>query len=282
MPFRREALQTSIAGPVVFEGVGVHSGQQVRLTLQPAAAGTGIVFIRTDEDAHADKKPDAVATRRNVIAASPALVSHTRLGTTLSNAYGVSIATVEHLMAALAICGVDNLVVEVDAAEAPIMDGSAWPFVTALLEAGLKTQDAPRHAISLSAPLEIRDGERYLRAEPAERLSLHVEIDFPDEPCIGRQHVEIDFDNLSDLRTRLARARTFCRMREVDALRAEGLCLGGSLDNAIVVDQGDVKKSSGSARSEGIRAAQGPRSGRRSGAPGRSSGCSHHGAQAGA
>lgn len=275
MPFIDGGGQATLTAPVVFDGVGVHSGKAVRLTLKPASENTGIVFIRTDallrtgsgctgpgctgpgctgpgsngsrsSGSGSNLSGAARATSRaNVIKASPHAVTTTRLGTTLSNADGVIVSTVEHLMAALAICGVDNVVAELNAAELPIMDGSAAPFVSAFMEAGVASQGAPRRRLLLREPVEVRDGDRVVRAEPAQRFSMQVAIDFADEACIGRQSVDLDFTDIEALRGRIAGARTFCRLSEVDALKAAGLCQGGSLENAVVVDGGEVKNPQG-------------------------------------
>lgn len=204
-------------------GVGVHTGQHMRMTLRPAPAGTGVVFVRSD-----------VTGRDNRIPVSAASVSRTRLNTEVANSQGVSVSTIEHLMAALAGLCVDNVVVEMDGPEMPIMDGSALPFVQLLDRAGRKAQDAARTYIEILASVEATDGAKRAALVPAERFEVDFEIEFASA-AVGCQHVRFAVDEAS-FREELAAARTFGFAHEVDALRSAGLARGGSLDNAIVVD----------------------------------------------
>ncbi len=215
-------LQHTLAGPAIFAGVGLHTGAHVRVAILPAPAGSGVVFVRTD--LAGDNRVPARAER--VIAA--------RLNTEIANAAGARVATIEHLMAALAALNVDNAIVELDGPEVPIMDGSAEPFVQLIDRAGRRAQDAGRSFIEILEPVEAADGDKRATLSPATGFELAFEIAF-DSPVIGRQR----FDGLMDeaaFRAELADARTFGFLHEVEALRAAGLALGGSLENAVVVD----------------------------------------------
>jgi UDP-3-O-[3-hydroxymyristoyl] N-acetylglucosamine deacetylase len=227
--------QQTIAGPAMCAGIGVHSGAHVRLVLSPAPADTGIVFIRTD-----------VRGVNNVIHAHADSVADTRNATTLRNGSGVEIATIEHLMSACMGLGVDNLIVEVDGPELPILDGSSAQFVQVLLNAGLKTLTAPQRMIRILAPIEVQMGAKtaaLLPADDFEGLDLDVTIRFAD-PAIGvqRRRVELTAESfLSDI----ADARTFGFLADVDAMRAAGLGRGASMDNTLVVDAGRVVNPEG-------------------------------------
>jgi UDP-3-O-[3-hydroxymyristoyl] N-acetylglucosamine deacetylase len=213
-------------------GVGLHTGARVDLTLRPAAVDAGIVFHRTDL---AGSPP---------IPATAIMVGDTRLSSTL-RAGEASVSTVEHLMSALAGLGIDNLHVDVAGPEVPIMDGSAAPFVYLLQGAGIVEQDAPKRFLRVVAPVEVRDGDKWARFEPHAGFRLDFTIDFP-HPVFGSEnrHVVIDFAEHSYVRE-VARARTFGFMQDVEAMRAAGLGLGGSLQNAIVLDEVRVLNSEG-------------------------------------
>ncbi len=217
-------------------GIGLHSGTRVELCLRPAPAGTGIVFRRTDLNPVVD------------IAASAAAVGDTRMASTLESD-GVRIATVEHLMSALAGLGIDNCIVEVDAPEIPIMDGSAASFVFLIRSVGISEQDSPRRFVRVLKPVEVREGEgamaKWARLEPHFGFKLRFSIDF-NHPAIDSttQDVEVDFARDSYV-TSVARARTFGFVNEVEALRAAGLALGGSFENAIVMDEYRVLNTDG-------------------------------------
>ena len=213
-------------------GVGLHTGARVELTLRPAPDGTGIVFHRVD-----------LATPV-AIAAHAANVGDTRLSSTLAQD-GASISTVEHLMSALAGLGIDNLHVDVAGPELPIMDGSAGPFVFLLQSAGIIEQNSPKQYLRVRAPVEIRDGDKWARFEPFDGFKLDFTIDFP-HPVFGTEsrHVVVDFAQHSYVKE-VARARTFAFMQDVEAMREAGLALGGSLHNAIVLDDTRVLNSEG-------------------------------------
>ena len=222
---RKPAFQRTLSTTVEFAGVGLHSGEECRVVLHPANADEGISFRRTD-----------LASRGgdNVIAAIPEHVACANHGTTLTNASGASVATVEHLMAALALTGVDDVLVDVTGPELPILDGSAAPFVGAIAEAGVQKLDARQRPLVIGEVEHVADGDRSITMEPFAGRLLEIEIDFCD--CmIGRQSLTLDLDDPKVV-ARLARARTFCRLYEVEALKNAGLIRGGALSNGIVVD----------------------------------------------
>lgn len=202
------------------------------MVLQPASAGSGIHFIRSD-----------IADRNNRIAARADAVSEVRLGTTISNTAGVSIATVEHLMAALAGLGVDDAVIEVDGSEIPVMDGSSAPFVKLIEQVGLKAHAVPRRAIQVLKPVVVEIDERRASFLPALKPMIEVEISF-EHASVGRQACV--FDITPDIFTAdIAGARTFGFRKDYDALLAAGLARGGSMDNAVVLDEGGVANPEG-------------------------------------
>ncbi|WP_197715621.1 UDP-3-O-acyl-N-acetylglucosamine deacetylase [Aquitalea magnusonii] len=217
-------FQRTLKQAISATGVGLHSGERVKLTLLPAAPDTGIVFRRTD-------LPEPVEVK-----VEPALVNDTRLSSTLVTDTGVRVGTIEHLMSAFAGFGIDNLVVEVTAAEIPIMDGSAAPFIYLLQSAGVVEQSVPKRFIRVKQPLEIIEGDKWVRLEPLDGFKITLSIEF-NHPAfnLAPQKVEIDFANSSYL-DEISRARTFGFMHEVEYMRQHGLGLGGSLDNAIVID----------------------------------------------
>lgn len=227
-------FQQTIARPAVCAGVGVHSGKKARLVLKPAPAGTGVVFRRTD-----------LAGSDTSIPADAEHVTDTQLGTTLTNDAGVSVAVVEHLMAALAGVGIDNLLVEIDGPEVPIMDGSSAVYCELLLQAGLKQQSAPRRRIRILERIEIEDGPKRASLSPAPDtfLTLNARIEY-DDSVIGVQEMTLQLAPGMFARD-LAFARTYGFARDVDMLRSMGLARGGSLENAVVVDNGEIMNPEG-------------------------------------
>lgn len=217
------AFQHTLQGPAIFEGVGVHTGLSTRVCVRPAPADFGIVFVRTDE-----KRKD------NRVTVSPEAVCKTQLGTVIANTAGVTVATIEHLMAALVMLGVDNALVELDGPEVPIMDGSALPFIQVLDRAGRRGQDAPRRYIEILERVEAADGDKRAALSPSDHFEVAFEIDFPSA-AIGRQRVDLAMDERA-FRHELADCRTFGFLHEVEALRAVGLARGGSLDNVVVIE----------------------------------------------
>lgn len=227
-------FQHTLKRPVHCVGVGLHSGNDVSLTIAPADAGTGIRFVRSD-------KQGAAAH----IAALWDQVVDTRLCTVLGNGYGTTIGTVEHLMAALGGAGVDNAVITIDGPEVPIMDGSAAPFTALLETAGLTMQSAPRRAVRILKPIEVTEGGKSASFAPAPETCYSFEIDF-DNAVIARQNRS--FTLAADaFRDDIAEARTFGFLHEVDYLRSVGLVRGGSLDNAVVIS-GDTVMNEGGLR----------------------------------
>lgn len=228
--FRQQTLKNSI----YCSGTGLHGGAKVSMSLHPAAPDTGIVFRRSD-----------ISGDDAVIPARHDLVSDTRLCTTLSNDAGVSVSTVEHLMAALAGCGLDNVIVEINGPEIPIMDGSAEPFVFLIDCAGVVAQAAPRRAIRVCKTVSVKDGDSIAHIEPWMGSSINIELDF-ETAVIGHQSIFVDM--LADsFRENLSRARTFGFLHEVEALQAAGLARGGSMENAVVIS-GDTVLNEGGLR----------------------------------
>jgi len=216
-------MQHTLAGPAIFAGVGMHTGERVRVAVRPAPAGSGIVFVRTD-----------IRDRDNRVPVGGEVVVQTRLGTVIANAAGVKVATIEHLMAALCALGVDNATVELDGPEIPIMDGSAEPFVQMIDHAGRKRQEAGRRSIEILEPIEVFEGDKRAALLPSEQFEMAFEIAF-ESAAIGRQRVDIALDETS-FREELSNCRTFGFVHEVEALRKAGLARGGSLENAVVID----------------------------------------------
>jgi UDP-3-O-[3-hydroxymyristoyl] N-acetylglucosamine deacetylase len=220
-----EILQHTLAGPAVFAGVGVHSGRHVRVAIRPAPAGHGIVFVRGDLTGH------------NRIPVAADAVVRTQLNTEIGS-QGVTVSTVEHLLAAFSALSIDNAVVELDGPELPIMDGSAAPFVKLIDQAGRRTLDAPRRYIEILKPVEAAHGDKRAALLPSASARPGLEVDFEiafDSLAIGRQRIALRVDEAS-FRRELAEARTFGFVHEVEALRARGLAQAGGLENAIVVD----------------------------------------------
>lgn len=229
IPVQRQA---TLRASAKCAGVALHDGKHVNMTLKPAPAGTGIVFIRTD-----------INDRENNIVVRADAVTDVKRCTTISNVAGIQVSTIEHLMAALSASGIDNLYIEIDGPELPALDGSSEQFLFMIEQAGVKTQLAPRRYIKVLKSVEVQVGEAYARIDPHDGLHLDVTIDFA-EAAIGRQRIEIEPD-VNAFRERLASARTFARAHEVVALREAGLSLGGSYDNAIVVDGDKVLNPGG-------------------------------------
>ena len=229
-------MQTTLKRAVTLVGMGLHSGRPARLVLRPASEG-GIRFRRVD-----------VTDRDNLVPARFDGVTDTTLCTLLSNAAGVSVGTVEHLMAALAGTGVTHAEIEIDGPEVPIMDGSARRFVSAILRTGLAPVAGPLRAIRILKPVRYAQGGVVAELTPAETLSIDFEIDFADA-AIGHQQRRLSMVNGAFVHE-LADCRTFCRRQDVEAMQANGLALGGSLDNAVVVENERVLNRGGFRRSD--------------------------------
>ena len=224
--------QRTLKNVIRATGVGLHNGEKVYLTLRPAAIDTGIVFRRVDLDPVVE------------LHAKPEHVGDTRLSTALQEG-DVSVSTVEHLMSALAGLGIDNIYVELTSPEVPIMDGSAAPFVFLVQSAGVVEQNAPKKFIRVIKPIKIEDGDKWAKFDPFEGFKVSFAIDF-DHPIFAKspQKATVDFSTTSFVKE-VSRARTFGFMHEVEALREAGLALGGSHDNAIVMDSYSILNDDG-------------------------------------
>jgi UDP-3-O-[3-hydroxymyristoyl] N-acetylglucosamine deacetylase len=227
-------VQNTLKSAATFTGFGLHSGAPVRMVVRPASADYGIWFRRTD-----------VIDRDAMVPARWDAVVPSRLCTLVENAAGVSVSTIEHVMAALAGSAIHNALIEIDGPEVPILDGSAVPFVEGFLARGLREQVAPVRAIRVLRTVEVRDGEAVARLEPADMLEIDFRISF-DEAAIGTQSRHLNMANGAFVRE-LSDSRTFCRQSDVDAMREKGLALGGTLENAVVFE-GDHVLSPGGLR----------------------------------
>lgn len=224
--------QTTLKTPISCTGIGLHSGEKTSMTMRPAPADSGIVFERTD-----------LQNGARLFPARYDYVVDTFLCTTLTNASGATLATVEHVMAALAGCGIDNAMVEVNSPELPIMDGSASPFVFLIECAGIETFDAPRRAIRVCKPVIVEDGDRRASLSPFDGRQISCEIIY-DNNRIARQRATVALSS-ETFKSEISRARTFGLMEDVAGLQANGLALGGSLDNAVVVSGDKVLNEGG-------------------------------------
>ncbi|MEX0287443.1 MAG: UDP-3-O-acyl-N-acetylglucosamine deacetylase [Paracoccaceae bacterium] len=225
-------MQNTVKAPVRFSGTGLHSGRPARLTILPASAEHGIWFRRTD-----------VTDNDAMIPALWDVVERTPLCTRLVNMAGVSVSTVEHIMAALAGCGVHNALIEIDGPEVPILDGSSAEFVRGIMSRGVRAQNAPVRAIEVLRPVRVEVGDATAALLPADRLTIEFHIDF-DVAAIGQQSRTLDMANGAFARV-LCDSRTFCRRGDVEAMQQNGLALGGSLDNAVVFDGEQVMNPEG-------------------------------------
>lgn len=225
-------MQHTLKAPVTISGIGLHSGAVVTMRLLPAVADHGIVFVRTD-----------LTAPHNIIPARWDHVVDTRLCTMIGNAAGASVGTIEHLMAALRGCGIDNVRVEIDGPEVPVMDGSSAPFIEKIDDVGTSVQSAPRRAIKVLQEVIVEEAGKRVRLSPASGSEFAGQIDFR-HPVIGNQFYETRLVN-GNFRHELSTARTFGFLEEVEAMRAMGLARGGSMDNAIVLDQGRVLNEGG-------------------------------------
>ena len=227
-------MQTTIRSAAIFDGVGLHSGAPARMTIRPAPADHGIRFKRTD-----------IRLGNRVVPALWDAVEITPLCTRIVNAAGVSVSTIEHVMAALSGCGIHNALIDLDDPEVPILDGSAAPFVRGIMARGVRHLAAPVRAIEVLAPVEVQTKAGWARLEPGQGLTMDFHIDFPDA-AIGTQDKRLDLANGAFVRE-LCDSRTFCRQSDVDSMQKNGLALGGTYENAVVVD-GDRVLSPGGLR----------------------------------
>lgn len=224
--------QRTLKNVIRATGIGLHTGEKVYLTLRPAAVDSGIIFRRVDLDEPVE------------IAATPDNVGDTRLSTTLIHE-GVRVSTVEHLLSAMAGLGIDNAYIDVSAAEVPIMDGSAGPFVFLIQSAGIEEQNAPKRFIRIKKSVVVEDGDKWARFDPFEGFKVSFNIDF-EHPVFQAQTqtTTVDFSSTSFVKE-VSRARTFGFMRDIEQLRENNLALGGSLENAIVMDDYRVLNEDG-------------------------------------
>ncbi|HET8806779.1 MAG TPA: UDP-3-O-acyl-N-acetylglucosamine deacetylase [Methylophaga sp.] len=224
--------QRTLKNVIRATGVGLHSGEMVYLTLRPAAPNTGIIFRRVDLEPVVEIEAKAVN------------VGETALSTTLVQ-HGHKVSTVEHLLSALAGLGIDNAYIDLNAAEVPIMDGSAGPFVFLVQSAGIEEQNVAKQFIRIKKPVMLEDGDKWAKFEPFEGFKVSFTIDFEHPAFTGRpQQVDVDFSSTSFVRE-VSRARTFGFMKDIEKLREMNLALGGSMDNAIVVDDFRVLNEDG-------------------------------------
>ncbi len=220
-------MQNTLKSLAQFSGLGLHSGQPVVMTLRPASSDHGIWFRRTD-----------VTDQDQLVEAKWDSVTASRLCTVIANRSGVSVSTIEHIMAALAGCAIHNALIDINGPEVPILDGSAAQFVEGILAVGIQALDAEVVAIRVLKVVEVRDGDAVARIEPSDMLEIDFKIDFTDA-AIGRQQKTLNMSNGAFVRE-LSDSRTFCRNSDVIAMRERGLALGGTLENAVVFDGDQV------------------------------------------
>jgi len=222
--------QKTISQEVTIQGIGLHSGQEVTLTIKPAPENYGIRFIRVDLPNH----PEISAFFKNVVDTSLA---------TVIGRDGAIVSTIEHLMASLSAFEIDNVIIEMDAYEVPIMDGSAWPFVEVIQRVGVKSQKTDKQYFVVKSPIQLEEGGKRVSIEPYDSYKISCEIDF-NHPLLGNQNLTLTVtpQTFSD---EISRARTFGFIQELDYLRRFGLAKGGSLDNAIVIDKDSVLNEDG-------------------------------------
>jgi len=225
-------LQRTIKDPIEFEGIGLHNGEKVNLCLKPAEINSGIIFKRTDIDSF-----------KNEIEACYKNVSAPILCTKIKNSYGISVSTIEHLMAVFYGEGIDNILVEIDAPEVPIMDGSSFDFVTAIRSFGVEEQNSLKKYIKVLKKVEVKEGSKYISIEPlANDLIIDFEIIYTN-PLIRTRRKEFKFST-GDL-TSIYNSKTFCLYEDIDQIKNQGLAKGGSLENAIVVKENKILNEDG-------------------------------------
>ena len=223
--------QKTICAPVNFNGVGLHSGNNVEICIRPAEPNSGIIFKRTD------------IKLNNIVYPNFNNVSNTSLNTTISNEYGVKVSTIEHLMGALFGLGIDNALIEIDNEEVPILDGSAKEFVSKISNVGIKSSQTPIKIIEIKKKVEFKDGQRFIAIEPS-KLSLNIDFELRyKNSVIGSQRnkIKVYEDDLSEIYS----SRTFCLYEDIEQIKKMGLAKGGSLDNAIVVKDKEILNPKG-------------------------------------
>ncbi len=219
--------QKTINNSISCNSVGLHSGCNVNIKIHPAPINSGIIFRRTD-----------LESKKNEIKANFKNVTTTNLGTSIANEFGASISTIEHLMAAIWGCGIDNLIIDIDNIEVPIMDGSSEPFIFLLECAGIAQQNENRKVVEILEKIHIEDGDKFIEVEPAKAFSFDLKIDF-NHPQIKINNLNFN-SNLHSFKNDICRARTFCFKNEIDHMHKLGLAKGGSLDNSIVIDNDKI------------------------------------------
>ena len=223
--------QQTIEDSLFVKGIGLHSGKEVELKLEPAEVDNGIKFIRVD------------SKKNNIIEAIWSNVSETLLSTTIANEYGLKISTIEHLMSALSGLHIDNLNIYINTAEVPIMDGSSRPFVDMIEKIGIKKQNKKRKFLNVKKIIEVSHNNSSVKIIPNNQFSIDFEIDFPSQ-LVSRQSCQLQLIN-GNYKTDIAAARTFGFEKDVKYLRSNGLALGGSLDNAVVVGENEILNKDG-------------------------------------
>lgn len=224
--------QKTINDKITCSGIGLHSGCQALITLIPAPCNSGIIFKRTD-----------LKEGENIIKANYKNVVSTNLGTSLINEFGAKISTIEHFMAAIWGCGIDNLLVEIDGPEIPIMDGSSEPFVFLIECCGIKIQEEQRQILEILKSVKVEDGDKFIEVLPAKNFSIDLHIDF-NHPQIPSQNLKYD-SGLNSFKNDISRARTFGFKNDIENLHKVGLAKGGSLDNAVLIDDNGIVNSEG-------------------------------------
>mgnify|MGYP001208565456 FL=1 len=231
--FVEQPFQTTVCENVYLEGIGLHSGRFVRMIIRPAPANSGIKFRRVD-----------IGGQTSTVIAHASYAEQARLCTRIVNSDGITLETIEHLMATFAGVGLDNAVIEIDASEAPILDGSCQPILDAINNAGLEALPAKRKFLVVTKPVEVQlEPGAWARLDPSDHLQINVKIEF-DDHAIGKQSYSYKHKDGS-FAAELANARTFCQLRDVELMQNAGLALGGSLNNAIVVDDGKILNDGG-------------------------------------
>ena len=223
--------QQTIRKSFSLNGIGLHSGKKVKITVEPAKVNNGIKFIRTD------------LTKDNIVPALWSNVSSTNLCTTISNEKGVSVSTIEHLMSSLSGMHIDNANILINNLEVPIMDGSSLPFVEELENSGIVNQETPRRIISVKKEIFVSNNDSYAKITPNKQFSIDFEIDFESQ-LVSKQACQLQLIN-GNYKTDVSSARTFGFEKDVDYLQANGLALGGSLDNAVVVGEKNILNKEG-------------------------------------
>jgi UDP-3-O-[3-hydroxymyristoyl] N-acetylglucosamine deacetylase len=226
-----EIYQKTICQPIIFQGIGLHSGKSSKIAILPGSSDQGIIFKRVD------------LKENNIVRANYESVSSAKLCTTLENEQGIKVSTVEHLLAALYIAEIDNAIIEIDNEEVPIMDGSAKDFLISLKKTPIKTLEKKRKYLKILDKVELLDGEKKISIEPNDlSLEVHFQLNYKNE-IIGKQKNQINFcfDNLNDV----TNSRTFCLYEDIEKIKKAGLAKGGSLENAIVVDANKVLNEGG-------------------------------------